>query len=261
MKSRWSALCDQLRSRSAGLVRTVENRLDLAARVWLAVVLAAGVGRVAGAVMPPQSTTEAAVLLVPYLLIALAPLAGFQLAERCFPRGSLSAQPRLRLAQLGRWRNLDPLAARSNTLYGPVGLMASLLIGIMLNVPVRTAEYLAAVPAVGFGSPAWAQVYYALMTGQIVVMNFFYMVCFQMALRAAPLFPRMLAYTWALDLALQYAMAQHLAAQPLPGEMIAPLVTLIHGNMATVLFSVMIWLPYLLLSERVNVTFRLRTAA
>jgi len=40
-----------------------------------------------------------------------------------------------------------------------------------------------------------------------------------------------------------------------------PLQALVEGNMTKVAISALIWLPYLLLSERVNITYRHRTEA
>jgi hypothetical protein len=93
-------------------------------------------------------------------------------------------------------------------------------------------------------------------------MNFFYMVCFVMALRAVPLFPRMLLFAWTADLALQFAIAQTVATTPgLPAQVAGALESLLHGNLQKVLVSAFVWLPYLILSDRVNVTFRQRVRA
>jgi hypothetical protein len=47
----------------------------------------------------------------------------------------------------------------------------------------------------------------------------------------------------------------------LPGDVAAALQTLLTGNVKKVLISVCLWLPYLLLSTRVNVTYRQRVPA
>ena len=54
------------------------------------------------------------------------------------------------------------------------------------------------------------------MTLDLIVMNFFYMVCFVMALRSVPLFPRMMAFAWAIDLAMQAAIARYVSTTGLP---------------------------------------------
>ena len=91
-------------------------------------------------------------------------------------------------------------------------------------------------------------------------MNFFYMVCFVMALRTIPLFPKMLLYTWLLDVSLQLSIAKIMAQMATPAEVASTLVSLLNGNIDKVLLSAAIWLPYMMLSERVNVTFRHRVA-
>ena len=82
---------------------------------------------------------------------------------------------------------------------------------------------------------------------------------FVAALRRVPSFPRLLAGIWVLDLALQGLTARMVAAEPgLPEKVAHALQGLLTGNVWKVLISIGIWLPYLLLSKRVNVTFRHR---
>jgi hypothetical protein len=251
-----------IRSRSVGLIRYLDLRMDGLIAGWIALTVLAGAAKVLMAPVRPAGFGEAMLLMLPYLLIALAPIAGYRLTAGSFPRGLLSAQPSIRLARFGNWKRLDVVEVRANPSFGPVGFMASLIIGILLNVPVRTIEYLTAVPAVSGSAPAWAQTYFLAMTADVIVMNFFYMVCFVMALRSIPLFPRMLLFAWAADIAMQLIIAGQLAAAPnLPHSVVQPLVTLLRGNIDKVLISAFVWLPYILLSERVNVTYRLRTAA
>jgi len=70
-----------------------------------------------------------------------------------------------------------------------------------------------------------------------------------------------LAATWVVDLSMQVGIAKVVAAAgPLPDMVAAALTTLLDGNVTKVLISVGLWLPYLILSERVNVTFRNRVA-
>ena len=78
----------------------------------------------------PHDLVQATALMLPYLLVALAPIAGYRLASGSFPRGLLSAQPTIRLCQYGTWRDLDELSARGNPGFGPAGFMASLLLGL-----------------------------------------------------------------------------------------------------------------------------------
>jgi len=66
---------------------------------------------------------------------------------------------------------------------------------------------------------------------------------------------------WGIDIAMQLVAAQLIGGTPgLPASVAAPLHELIEGNVTKVLISAGLWLPYLLLSRRVNVTYRRRVA-
>ena len=254
--SQWQ---DTFRARARRLVGFLDVRMETLISGWIGVMALAGLAKVASAPIAPSGFGETCILLLPFLLVALAPVAGYRIAAGSFPRGLLSAQPIFRLARFGSWRRLDVTEARRNPAFGPAGFMASLLVGILLNVPVRTAEYLVAVPAVGPDAPLWSQALLHAMTLDVIVMNFFYMVCFVMALRSVPLFPRMLLFVWIIDIGLQFAIADQVAnARGLPNGVANALLSLLHGNLDKVLISMLIWLPYLLLSDRVNVTYRSR---
>jgi len=255
----WSRLCAHLQGKSRRLVGYLDARLDRMLAFWVLALLAIGVVKVARAPLAVGGADQAVIQWLPYLLIALSPLAGYRIARSAFPKGRLVAQPALRLAQVGRWERIDPVEASANPSFGPTGLLASLLLGLLLDVPVRTLEYLASVPSVGAGAPAWAQVYFTAMTAQVVALNFFGMVALVMALHKVPLFPRMLLFVWLFDLLMQLLVAAKLAATPgLPPQVVEPLVTLLNGNVHKVLISMLVWLPYLLLSERINITYRQR---
>ena len=213
------------------------------------------------AATPVQSIFQLIEIIVPYALIALSPIAGYLIARNSFPRCGSTAQPSFRLAAYGKWRKLNIAEALSNPDYGPAGFMASLLIGMLLNVVMRTAEYMVAIPALHSGAPDWGQALFFVMTADLVIMNFFYMVCFVMALRTVPLFPRMLLFAWILDVTLQLGIAQFVASTPPPSEVASALETLLVGNLEKVLISATLWLPYLILSRRVNVTYRCRVPA
>lgn len=209
-----------------------------------------------------ESPRDMAALLLPYAAIALAPLAGLVLTSASYPAGSRPAALSLRLFPFGRWRSLQPDEARRHPLFGPAGFMASLLIGLLLNVVLRSIEFLVAVPALNAHAPLWGQRLFLLMAGDVALMAFLYMVCFALALRTIPLFPRMLAFVWLLDVFIQLFIAQRLGATPgLPADVALALATLLDGNIRKVLISVFVWLPYLLLSDRVNVTYRSRIGA
>src|SRR3546814_9683679 len=77
--------------------------------------------------------------LLPYLLVVGAPVGSLLLGLKLFPAGRIHAQPAFRLAQVGRWRKVDCLKAREMSQFGLYGVMASLLVGIALNV--RSEEH------------------------------------------------------------------------------------------------------------------------
>ena len=73
------------------------------------------------------------------------------------------------------------------------------------------------------------------------------------------MFPRMLLLAWGLDIVMQLFIAKTILATPgVPAQVAAPLHGLLEGNITKVLISAFLWLPYLILSERVNVTYRHR---
>lgn len=229
---------------------------------WILVIVALGMAKVAFSPLPIRGVADLLAMCAPYLLVALAPIAGYRVAVGSFPRGMLSALPAICLCRYGRWRQLDVVSARQNPAFGPAGFMASLLAGILLNVPFRSIEFIVAVPAIGAGAPPWAHTLQIAMAADVVVMNFFYMVCFVMALRSVPLFPRMMLFAWIVDVSMQLIIAREVSAAPnLPPQVADALLDLLHGNITKVLISAAVWLPYLILSERVNVTFRQRVRA
>jgi hypothetical protein len=87
-------------------------------------------------------------------------------------------------------------------------------------------------------------------------------IAFVAALRRVPLFPRLLLAIWIADLTMQFVTAKLVTASgPLPHGVSSALHNLLEGNVKKVLISVALWLPYLLLSKRVNVTYRHRVSA
>jgi hypothetical protein len=251
-----------LTDRSRRFVRTLGPRMEAIILAWLSAFGAAAALRSYFALTPIAGVADFAEIFLPYALAALAPVAGYRIAMAAFPSQVLPAQPGFRLALYGRWRRLDPAGARAHPAFGPFGFMASLLVGMLLNIPVRSFEFLLAVPAMNHHAPDWGTTIFYMMAFDVVAMNFLYGVCFVMALRSIPLFPRMLLFAWFVDLFLQFAIASRVAASAdLPSSVAAALQDLLHGNVTKVLISATIWLPYLLLSERVNVTYRSRIAA
>ena len=253
------ALSQFLHRRSRKLIAVLDVRMEQLIVAWICVTVLLGMVKVCISPLPWTSAVDGVSMILPYLLIAIAPVAGYRVAAGSFPRGLLSAQPSVRLARYGSWKQINLVAARQNPAFGPSGFMASLLVGILLNVPFRTFEFILAMPAVAPTAPSWAHHLLLAMMIDVVVMNFFYMVCFVLALRSVPLFPRMLLFAWAADLALQLIIAQWAAIHAdLPATVGNALGSLLQGNIDKVLISAVVWLPYLILSERVNVTFRQR---
>jgi hypothetical protein len=132
----------------------------------------------------------------------------------------------------------------------------------MLNVPVRAAEYLAAMPPLPEIAPRWLSVLHFAMTFDVVLFGSLYMIAFVAALRCVPLFPRFLVAIWVGDLAMQLVTAKLVTqAGDLPPAVATALHHVLEGNVKKVLISMALWLPYLLLSTRVNVTYRHRLPA
>lgn len=248
-----------LQRRSATVPAVLGRSMGAIAIAWLVVFLLASLPRMLLSPTPSHGIGDLMQIVLPYLLVAIAPIAGYRLGAGSFPAGTMTAQPSIRLSIYGTWRRLSYLDARSNPIFGPAGFMASLLIGLLLNVVMRSFEFLLAVPALNHHAPVWGTSLFHLLAIDVIVMSFFYMVCFVMALRTIPLFPRMLLFVWLLDIAAQLIIAQRISSLPnLPNMVAVPLQDLLEGNIAKVLISAFVWLPYLILSDRVNITYRQR---
>ena len=239
-----------------------EARLVPMMFLWVVMLSFASGLRMAFAVRPIRDALDYAIVGAPYLLVIAVPVVAMACALRRFPAGAVYPQPRFRLAVIGRWRAADPIRARSDKLFGPRGIMLSLLAGILLNIPVRAIEFLAAVPAAGSGAPHWYTILFGALLGDLLLMSSLYAVTFVAALRAVPCFPRLIVIVWMVDLAMQFVIA-HLLAHTvgLPPSVSAAASTLLDGNLKKVLISAALWTPYLLLSRRVNLTYRLREPA
>lgn len=246
-------------ARAMALRQTIEQNLDRLVWAWLAI---AGLGCALRIATSPAARSSADLAVIaPYALLIAAPALSMVLALRWFADGA-AGQPAIRLARMGRWTRVSPNQARRHPLYGTDGLMVSLLIGMLLNIPIRAMEYLAATPAMAGSFPPWLAVLRTMMTLDVVLMTSLYAIAFVAALRRVPVFPRLLGAVWLLDLALQGLTARMVAAEPgLPERVAQALEGLLTGNVWKVLISITIWLPYLLLSKRVNVTYRHRIPA
>lgn len=251
-----AAFSNRLHHRSIAILDALEAGLPRIMTIWFVSALIASSVRIA--VSPLHAPWDAAIV-VPYLLLVTAPLVSMAFALHWFSDGDRLPQPRARLAVVGRWKNVSRDEATRHPLYGTSGIMVSLLIGMLLNVPVRALEYLAAMPALGGPMPAWAATLHLVMTLDVVLLTSLYTVAFVAALRRVPLFPRLLVAVWAIDIAMQLGIAGAAGgAGDLPPRVAAALQTLLEGNVKKVLISIALWLPYLLLSKRVNVTYRHR---
>lgn len=71
-------------------------------------------------------------------------------------------------------------------MYGTKGIMVSLLVGIMLNVPLRAAEYFAVMPPLPQSQPDWLSALHFAMTLDVVLFSSLYMIAFTAALRKVP---------------------------------------------------------------------------
>lgn len=247
----------RLHARSTALLASLESRLSHIVIGWMLLAALASAARVAASPLPAVDGTA----ITPYLLLVLAPAASLVLALRWFADGESLPQPERRLALVGQWRAVSPDEARRHPLYGTSGIMVSLLIGMLLNVPVRAAEYLASIPAITAGAPEWLATLHFAMTVDAVLMSSLYVIAFVAALRRVPLFPRLLLFIWLTDITAQLLIANAVVATDVPGDVASALHALLEGNLKKTMISVGLWLPYLLLSKRVNVTFRHRISA
>ena len=251
-------LNERMKARSAALLLSIDDGLDRILQCWLLLAGLASAARIALTAPPagPGLST-----FTSYMLVVVAPFASTLLALRWF-RGDDQPQPATRLARFGRWRSVGSGEARAHPHYGASGMMVSLLVGMMLNVPVRAAEYLAAMPPLPAVAPSWLSTLHFAMTFDVVLFGSLYMVAFVAALRRVPLFPRLLVAIWIGRPGDAAGDRQdgHRAGD-LPPAVASALHTLLEGNVKKVLISMALWLPYLLLSTRVNVTYRLRVPA
>src|SRR5213596_2945160 len=137
-------LNETMRERSAALLLTIDQRLGRILQFWL---LLAGFAAAARMAFAPHAEHIANFSTGgSYLLVVLAPFVSTLLALRWFAHGDRQPQPLTRLARIGGWRPVPRQEAIRHPLYGASGIMASLLVGMMLNVPVRAAEYFAGMP-------------------------------------------------------------------------------------------------------------------
>jgi hypothetical protein len=256
MVSNMKQLRHRLNARSVALICRLEVDLRVLGLWWVAAAAFASGLRIAFGGHDPAAVVPN---LLSYTLLIMAPVVTVFLGVRWFPKGVLHAQPELRLSRFGRWRDVDAVAARALPLFGASGFMASLVIGILLNIPLRTMEFMTAIPALPAEAPLWFAVLRQLMLLDVVLMTSMYAFAAVLALRHVPSFPRFLLAAWGIDLLLQIGIARSMGALgDLPPAVAGSLSGLLEGNLKKVLISMAIWLPYLILSRRVNLTYRCR---
>lgn len=249
----------KLRAKSASMLLSIEGGLPRIMTIWFALAMTGCAIRIVAS--PIRGAPDLSTFM-PYILLVGAPLVSMALALYWFRQGDELPQPVYRLSIAGRWRNISAEQARRHALYGSSGIMVSLLVGMLLNVPVRSLEYLAAMPALSGQVPEWLSTLRLMLTLDVVLLSSLYTIAFVAALRRVPLFPRLLAAIWLVDVTMQLGIARAVAGtEGLPVPVADALHTLLDGNVKKVLISVCLWLPYLLLSKRVNVTFRHRVEA
>jgi hypothetical protein len=251
---------ERMTVRAGVLLLRIDSNLHRILLWWLALASLVSVARIAATSHRlPIAGVET---FSSYFLLVAAPVVSAMLALRWFSDGHLQRQPSTRLARAGRWIGVSRSQAEAHPLYGASGIMVSLLVGMMINVPVRAAEYLTAMPPMPETAPHWLSVLYFAMTFDAVMFGSLYMIAFVASLRRVPLFPRLLVAIWIGDLAMQMVTAKLVvAAGPLPPGVSDALQTVLTGNVKKALISIALWLPYLLLSRRVNVTYRHRIPA
>lgn len=251
----------RLTERSVAGVAALERRLPNIVAGWVMLAslicgLRLGWATSGPTAMQPEMTTG----FLSYALVIATPVIMLALSLRWF--SAPQPQPTFRLARLGSWRVISAREAKAHSLYGPYGFMFSLLVGILLNIPVRTIEFLSAIPPLPNIQPFWLKLLTGLTLADVVIFSAFYAICFVAALRCHPLFPRLLLFVWIFDLTTQWSIQFVIHAVPHMPEAVADAASnLFTGNIKKVLISIVLWLPYLLLSKRVNVTYRHRVKA
>jgi hypothetical protein len=235
----------------------LQTGLPTLSRIWLTFALIVSAAR--GISSAAHASSIHMFLLFGVLAV---PVLALHLVLNHFRRDTLVSQPAIRLARLGHWRELSALDCMAFQYYGAAGLVSMLLAGLLLNIPVRVFEFLTAMPTPLLHAPAWYLPLYGLMLADLALLSSCYAALVGLAMRRVPYFPRLLVMTWFLDVGAQLAIGGIMNIVPnVPHTVHTSLASLLGGNMQKVFISMAIWIPYLLMSPRVNLTYRNRIAA
>ena len=228
---RTAALSSLLQRRAGTALAWVEARAWLLPLTWLVV---AGVG----SVIRLNSQFADPLAWLPYAFFVLVPAAVLHAG----------------LAMLGG--RVAPAVIARHPLYGAGGLMLSLLAALAAAILLRGLSFLSAIPAAGDGSSAWLGALHSWLAADAILACSLYALALAAGLRRSAHFPALLASAWAIDLSMQLIMANAAGGMLLPAAVGDAFHLLLRGNLTRLLVSIGIWLPYLLLSERVAVTYR-----
>jgi hypothetical protein len=229
--TRTAALSRQLQQRADALLAVLERHARWLPIGWLVVTGIGSALRLAGQFGDPLAW-------LPYAVFLFAPALAFWAG----------------LAMFGG--RVAPPAIARHPLYGAGGLMLSLLLALLVAIALRGLSYLTALPAAGSDSSAWLDGLHSWLTADATLACSLYALAFAAGLRRSAHFPALLASAWAIDLAMQVFMLGAARDMLLPQAVADAFQLLLHGNLTRVLVSIGIWMPYLLLSERVAVTYR-----
>ncbi|MBB4615662.1 hypothetical protein [Novosphingobium taihuense] len=223
---------------------------------WVLLVGGVAAIKAANPINPPRDAAESIALLLPFLVVAAAPVLGYRLGTSLF---ASRQQPALRLAIYGNWRPATPAELGKGEQGWRSFAWFSLVSGILLNVPFRAFEYLTSIPAVTSNDPMWAHILQRAFTIDCALACFAYAMCFAAAVQRSPLFARALVAAWLIDVALQAMIAVQVGQAPgIPAYLIEPMNALLAMNVKKVAISISIWLPYLLISDNLNLLLRKR---
>src|SRR5215218_3593366 len=110
-----SAVSQKLSAKSAAMLSSIESSLDRIMLGWLLLAAMASAARIAlGSLNGPLGLGS----VLPYVLLVLAPVASMVLALRWFADSDSQAQPTIRVARVGRWKDVTRSEAQVHPLFG-----------------------------------------------------------------------------------------------------------------------------------------------